>query len=198
MVSRIDQLRRHHIDLGPEDLGGARDVPAVAFRTSVRRLREPGLDPIAGGAVLEVGVIADPDRLHVTAVIGLDTEPHGSPKHRLPDARAGQPGDLPKVAVASLGDPQREPLVESVRLDRTLAFSGLRTKLTVGLGIGAAVSRRTGSGRSKWGRGEERMMGLEPTTFCMASRRSSQLSYIRIGRRIIAPGFALLFAARQG
>jgi hypothetical protein len=23
------------------------------------------------------------------------------------------------------------------------------------------------------------MMGLEPTTFCMASRRSSQLSYIR-------------------
>jgi hypothetical protein len=25
----------------------------------------------------------------------------------------------------------------------------------------------------------ERMMGLEPTTFCMASRRSSQLSYIR-------------------
>jgi hypothetical protein len=30
----------------------------------------------------------------------------------------------------------------------------------------------------------ERMMGLEPTTFCMASRRSSQLSYIRAGRSI--------------
>jgi hypothetical protein len=29
----------------------------------------------------------------------------------------------------------------------------------------------------------ERMMGLEPTTFCMASRRSSQLSYIREGRQ---------------
>jgi hypothetical protein len=29
---------------------------------------------------------------------------------------------------------------------------------------------------------QERMMGLEPTTFCMASRRSSQLSYIRVGR----------------
>jgi hypothetical protein len=28
---------------------------------------------------------------------------------------------------------------------------------------------------------KERMMGLEPTTFCMASRRSSQLSYIRVG-----------------
>jgi hypothetical protein len=26
---------------------------------------------------------------------------------------------------------------------------------------------------------KKRMMGLEPTTFCMASRRSSQLSYIR-------------------
>jgi hypothetical protein len=32
---------------------------------------------------------------------------------------------------------------------------------------------------------KKRMMGLEPTTFCMASRRSSQLSYIRV-RRIIA------------
>ena len=30
----------------------------------------------------------------------------------------------------------------------------------------------------------ERMMGLEPTTFCMASRRSSQLSYIRVGASI--------------
>ena len=31
---------------------------------------------------------------------------------------------------------------------------------------------------------EERMMGLEPTTFCMASRRSSQLSYIRTRRPV--------------
>jgi hypothetical protein len=30
----------------------------------------------------------------------------------------------------------------------------------------------------------KRMMGFEPTTFCMASRRSSQLSYIRAGRII--------------
>jgi hypothetical protein len=30
----------------------------------------------------------------------------------------------------------------------------------------------------------ERMMGLEPTTFCMASRRSSQLSYIRTRSRL--------------
>jgi hypothetical protein len=34
---------------------------------------------------------------------------------------------------------------------------------------------------------EERMMGLEPTTFCMASRRSSQLSYIREMTIIAAP-----------
>ncbi len=32
------------------------------------------------------------------------------------------------------------------------------------------------------------MMGLEPTTFCMASRRSSQLSYIRASLRITAHG----------
>src|SRR5919197_3953383 len=32
------------------------------------------------------------------------------------------------------------------------------------------------------------MMGLEPTTFCMASRRSSQLSYIRVEGPSIASG----------
>ncbi len=31
----------------------------------------------------------------------------------------------------------------------------------------------------------ERMKGFEPSTFCMASRRSSQLSYIRLLRREI-------------
>jgi hypothetical protein len=31
---------------------------------------------------------------------------------------------------------------------------------------------------------KKRMMGLEPTTFCMASRRSSQLSYIRAGGEV--------------
>jgi hypothetical protein len=30
------------------------------------------------------------------------------------------------------------------------------------------------------------MKGLEPSTFCMASRRSSQLSYIRVARMIAA------------
>jgi hypothetical protein len=31
---------------------------------------------------------------------------------------------------------------------------------------------------------KKRLMGFEPTTFCMASRRSSQLSYSRIERRL--------------
>jgi hypothetical protein len=38
---------------------------------------------------------------------------------------------------------------------------------------------------------EERMMGLEPTTFCMASRRSSQLSYIRERLASIASAFCV-------
>jgi hypothetical protein len=37
----------------------------------------------------------------------------------------------------------------------------------------------------------ERMMGLEPTTFCMASRRSSQLSYIRGTTASIASAFRI-------
>src|SRR5205823_14216464 len=40
----------------------------------------------------------------------------------------------------------------------------------------------------------KRMMGLEPTTFCMASRRSSQLSYIRATRSI---ALTFLAAARK-
>ena len=34
-------------------------------------------------------------------------------------------------------------------------------------------------GRPQNGMEPKRMKGLEPSTFCMASRRSSQLSYIR-------------------
>src|SRR4029078_2773064 len=44
------------------------------------------------------------------------------------------------------------------------------------------------SRRGTWSACErERMMGFEPTTFCMASRRSSQLSYIRVARRVYPP-----------
>ena len=44
----------------------------------------------------------------------------------------------------------------------------------------------------------ERMMGLEPTTFCMASRRSSQLSYIRVHRSIARYGQLKTTAPRLG
>ena len=40
----------------------------------------------------------------------------------------------------------------------------------------AVTARKSPAGA---GLSHKRMMGLEPTTFCMASRRSSQLSYIR-------------------
>jgi hypothetical protein len=40
-------------------------------------------------------------------------------------------------------------------------------------------SRRAGELHAFQGIPRKRMKGLEPSTFCMASRRSSQLSYIR-------------------
>jgi hypothetical protein len=40
-------------------------------------------------------------------------------------------------------------------------------------------------------------MGLEPTTFCMASRRSSQLSYIRAGAKY-SPAKAPTWRAARG
>lgn len=42
------------------------------------------------------------------------------------------------------------------------------------------VARTAASPNANVKRLWKRMMGLEPTTFCMASRRSSQLSYIRV------------------
>ena len=38
--------------------------------------------------------------------------------------------------------------------------------------------------RTQNGLDPKRMKGLEPSTFCMASRRSSQLSYIRASRPV--------------
>ena len=40
---------------------------------------------------------------------------------------------------------------------------------------------------------DKRLKGLEPSTFCMASRRSSQLSYSRAEGRIIAPAHPGVF-----
>ncbi len=43
----------------------------------------------------------------------------------------------------------------------------------------------------------KRLKGLEPSTFCMASRRSSQLSYSRARRQYI-PGFSADAQAELG
>ena len=40
------------------------------------------------------------------------------------------------------------------------------------------------------------MKGLEPSTFCMASRRSSQLSYIRVARSGYQHGTRILATVR--
>jgi hypothetical protein len=56
------------------------------------------------------------------------------------------------------------------------------------------------TGLRKWrfaGGTVKRMMGLEPTTFCMASRRSSQLSYIRATAEY-SPGPDRVYAGKRG
>jgi hypothetical protein len=62
-----------------------------------------------------------------------------------------------------------EQNVRIARLDTAFAV----TWVTV------AATRRKEKPRRRRGFPMERVMGLEPTTFCMASRRSSQLSYTR-------------------
>ena len=57
----------------------------------------------------------------------------------------------------------------------TKAVSGARRGAEPG---SARRERPAGQGK------RERMMGFEPTTFCMASRCSSQLSYIRVVIRV--------------
>jgi hypothetical protein len=54
-------------------------------------------------------------------------------------------------------------------------------------GVGRVTSRVSEHAIAPREGKRERMMGLEPTTFCMASRRSSQLSYIRVGAQY-SPG----------
>ena len=52
--------------------------------------------------------------------------------------------------------------------------------------VGSAHDPETAKAPGVRGFREERMKGLEPSTFCMASRRSSQLSYIRAAASSIA------------
>src|ERR1700761_3457403 len=61
------------------------------------------------------------------------------------------------------------------------------------LGAVGSLTYRVGAKKSPGNRGLfwKRLKGLEPSTFCMASRRSSQLSYSREGaeyNRPLGPG----------
>jgi hypothetical protein len=56
---------------------------------------------------------------------------------------------------------------------------GIHTDFVKECSHAATIVSQSDDGISQLQAFRERMMGLEPTTFCMASRRSSQLSYIR-------------------
>ena len=60
----------------------------------------------------------------------------------------------------------------------------LRTRRDKAIGVPGAGRRRPAGSRSYAGHSIKRLKGLEPSTFCMASRRSSQLSYSRARRRV--------------
>jgi hypothetical protein len=76
------------------------------------------------------------------------------------------------------GDKQEDPLVPVVD-------GGNKSTLNLATRVKAFASQATAPAVLQ--ALSERMMGLEPTTFCMASRRSSQLSYIRVAAASIAP-----------
>src|SRR3954454_5403414 len=81
----------------------------------------------------------------------------------------------------------RTPITRTV-LPVTSADSHLEATAPACKGQGG---NRAGANEEKpreHGASRERMKGLEPSTFCMASRRSSQLSYIRVGRQY-SPAF---------
>jgi transposase len=86
-------------------------------------------------------------------------------------ARALRAGELSPVRVPDPADEAARDLVrarEDARADLMRARHRL-SKLLLRHGLVYEPGRLP----------EERMKGLEPSTFCMASRRSSQLSYIR-------------------
>jgi hypothetical protein len=63
----------------------------------------------------------------------------------------------------------------------SMAFEALVPQMEAICGDGLILFRRPAPDptRPRAGIREKRLMGFEPTTFCMASRRSSQLSYSR-------------------
>jgi hypothetical protein len=101
-----------------------------------------------------------------TRVVGSSIE---DPRPAIPRVPA-VPGAAQGLGGRTAGDraPRRRRLVQPVR--------------NPARGIRPSIGGRSGQDDESpdlRGLSKERMKGLEPSTFCMASRRSSQLSYIR-------------------
>ena len=61
------------VDLCAEDLGCRGHVSLVAFETLIGRLQKPGFDPVARRVVFEFGVVTDSNRVHIAAVVRLQS-----------------------------------------------------------------------------------------------------------------------------
>ena len=80
------------------------------------------------------------------------------------------PSDAVEIANGTLEQDGHEPITHVTRHSLRRTFASME------------VPRSRNPRRSRaFGK---RLMGFEPTTFCMASRRSSQLSYSRNGGRV--------------
>jgi hypothetical protein len=111
-----------------------------------------------------------------------------APVHREPGAHGPAAEDLPPVSPHLHG--RSTPI--AAHGDGRMPFpAGEGMGLACGPALEQACNRAYRETKNPAGAGlsMERMMGLEPTTFCMASRRSSQLSYIRAKLIIAAPTF---------
>ena len=133
-------------------------------------------------------------------------------------ARALRPSCTTRSGVTADGPPQDRGCPVA-RLDaratsRPGAIPQVPTKATAGIepahggfadrSVPTSPRRHDGTGPSEIGPGvlQERVKGLEPSTFCMASRRSSQLSYTRSGTEQtterVGPSQCRRGAGRQG
>ena len=117
----------------------------------------------------------------------LDRRPEARPGCRRGPTWARQPRDDAGHLRAHVrpGAARRRDARAALGWLRAPARGQGRVELTFRVDIGAFRTRERHPRRNEKprlpGLFSKRMMGLEPTTFCMASRRSSQLSYIRVG-----------------
>ena len=153
-ISAGDVAKLGSLDEDPLD--AQRPELASDFRTTrcVKRSRHTGKLPASTGAVsqgCDLGRCLPSGRVPTSTLV----EPRGGRYIREPTFKAGTPTSGHLLLLCA--DPGADP--RAVFVSRAANLSNEK-----------APER---------GFSSKRMMGLEPTTFCMASRRSSQLSYIR-------------------